>query len=535
MTNQQASEVDLSAILNTVVYLDDNSFEGKTLQQVYNDCNKNRSMYSEEKCRLLDSLGKALANREDLRGIKVVNTSKLDAGSVPDVDSRAYDPGNASDLWQDDYVQGMTFRDLDGNYYVSFRGTGNGRWIDNGEGMVHTTEMQKAAAMYYEQVAEEFGFQEVHDDGKRIVVTGHSKGGNEAQYVYMASNHAELIDACYSLDGQGFPEETIAEFEERWHAERGSEAWNERLKNMYSICGENDYVHPLGIEIVSVQNLYYIETSGNGIREYHEINYMFNDKGELNWTRDGDEHIINGEPGLWAEFGYYLSKEMMNIPPEHREGAAKTFMMLIDTGFQETWPWDMFNLSDTVTYKDILEFLVYAPDTLLDAFMNYLIGEDAWTVIGYFCGAALLLLDPVNYRRLIQIKDLILKNDKMMEVIKNTIRQIYNAFERFVNRIAEWYNKKSAGYRYAVGHPVIVLNTALYKQYVNRLTLVNNRLAKLDRNMNSLYLKVGWKDLWRLMSADLLTSRNKILKKCITYMNDTEKAFESIENELQNQ
>lgn len=533
MNSQTKNEIDLSAILNTVVYLDNNGFEGKTLQQIYNTCNSDRSSLSKDQCRALDSLGKALENREDLRGIEVVHTSRLDVGSVPDVNSRAYDPGKASDVWQDDYIQGMTFRDPDGNYYVSYRGTGDGRWIDNGEGMVHTTEMQKAAAMYFDQAAEKFGFQDAHDAGKRIIVTGHSKGGNEAQYVYMASNHAELIDACYSLDGQGFSEKTIAEFEARWHAKVGSEEWNERLKNLYSICGENDYVHPLGIEIVSPENLYYIKTSGYGPGPFHDINYMFTDDGRLDWITNNGQ-VINGESGFWAEFGYYLSEEMMKIPPEHREGAAKTLMMLIDAWFQGTSPQEMLNLSDPVTFDNIVDFLTYAPEALLDALMNTLIGEDAWSVIGFFCGAALLLLDPVRYGSLLLIRELILKNDRIMDTIKNTIRQIYNTFEKFVSRIAEWYNKKTAGYRYATDHPVIVLNTALFEQYANRLALVNNRLGKMDKNMKSLYAKVGWLDLWRLMSADLLTERSGILKKCIAYLNDTAKSFETVEADLQN-
>ena len=45
-----------------------------------------------------------------------------------------------------------------------------------------------------------------------IIVTGHSKGGNKAQYVTINSKYNDLIDKCFSFDGQGMSPEAIEAF-----------------------------------------------------------------------------------------------------------------------------------------------------------------------------------------------------------------------------------------------------------------------------------------------------------------------------------
>lgn len=97
--------------------------------------------------------------------------------------------------------------------YVVYRGTNDGEWLDNAEGMTkeHTIQ-QERAANYFDKVAEKNGW--TQDDN--IVVTGHSKGGNKAQYVTMAANYRDLIDTAYPIDGQGFSQEAIDSWKSRY-------------------------------------------------------------------------------------------------------------------------------------------------------------------------------------------------------------------------------------------------------------------------------------------------------------------------------
>ena len=114
-----------------------------------------------------------------------------------------------------------------GDKYVAYRGTGDGGWIDNGEGVTQeSTGQQKEAARYFDQVARQYGW--TQEDN--IYVTGHSKGGNKAQYVTLMAEYNELIDRCYSMDGQGFSDAAIRQFKEKYGEKGYQEILDKYLK-----------------------------------------------------------------------------------------------------------------------------------------------------------------------------------------------------------------------------------------------------------------------------------------------------------------
>lgn len=45
-------------------------------------------------------------------------------------------------------------------------------------------------------------------------MSGHSKGGNKAQYVTMFSQNRDVIDTCVALDGQGFSDSAMEAMQE---------------------------------------------------------------------------------------------------------------------------------------------------------------------------------------------------------------------------------------------------------------------------------------------------------------------------------
>ena len=106
---------------------------------------------------------------------------------------------------KDDSVPAICFTDPNDpdSAVVAFKGTtGQKEWWDNGSGFgLSDTEKQKEALEYIENLP--------YDS---ITVTGHSKGGNEAQYVTVLS---DKVDRCISMDGQGFSQE----FLDRYYAE----------------------------------------------------------------------------------------------------------------------------------------------------------------------------------------------------------------------------------------------------------------------------------------------------------------------------
>ena len=69
-------------------------------------------------------------------------------------------------------------------------------------------------------------------------MTGHSKGGNKAQYITINSKYRDLIKYCFSFDGQGFSPEAVKIFKYRF------DDYDESVKKIYGFNGENDFVNP---------------------------------------------------------------------------------------------------------------------------------------------------------------------------------------------------------------------------------------------------------------------------------------------------
>ncbi|HOO28638.1 MAG TPA: DUF2974 domain-containing protein, partial [Lachnospiraceae bacterium] len=128
---------------------------------------------------------------------------------------------------------------------VVFRGTGGEyeAWRDNlyGEYMAET-DMQKLASDFI-----------VYDCGiyENITVSGHSKGGNLAQYVTAVC--PDKIDRCVSYDGQGFGEKFF---------EKNGAAVSTAASKIISVSAHNDFVNILLTPIAGKR--IFVENSGTG-------------------------------------------------------------------------------------------------------------------------------------------------------------------------------------------------------------------------------------------------------------------------------
>lgn len=153
--------------------------------------------------------------------------------------------------------------------YIVYRGTGDGRWYDNGDALAHEySRYQKTAEKYFNYVIKKLK----PDDKTNIIVTGHSKGGNLAQYVTLVSSYKKYIKKCISFDGQGFSPEFLRSIGVDTDIARVSSinpayvqlyipvGIKQQISKMYSICGDNDYVNVLGIKIIPDSRTVYIAT-----------------------------------------------------------------------------------------------------------------------------------------------------------------------------------------------------------------------------------------------------------------------------------
>lgn len=453
---------------------------------------------------------------------------------------------NATPNVKDDLTQGCTFRDAQGNYYVAFRGTGEGRWPDNAKGIVQTSEMQKASCEYFDSVIEKLRLEEAKKNGAHIYVTGHSKGGNEAQYCMMASKYQEMIDECYSFDGQGFSAKAIEEFK----AFYGDEYEN-KLNRMYSICGENDYVHDLGIVIIPQENTYFVETFSSGFEAWHAPEYIlgFQDESgnwyysDLSWTRENGK-IVHGEQGPVGEIARKISENLMSMDVADIEPIGTTVMVLVDyftSPNKKDW-----KIIGEIKYdpKEIVPFLTKGLPTVVESLADWAMDKyGPWGGVGIYAGTAIMVTAvPMIAGALVvtAVKNLpeilfavcvkkLADRFGITEKISNILEKIKISFDSVKGKVSDWIYRQSYTYNYLQSHDTIRVNTGLLKDYANRLNNINTRLGNLDQRLNGLYLKVGLLDLWKLLSADLMTSESKRLKKCKDYLNNTAVDFERVE------
>lgn len=247
-----------------------------------------------------------------------------------------------------------TFVSQDGDkVYITYRGTYDGEWIDNGRGLTEVkTTQQDEAVRYYEEVAESLELSK----NQHVVVTGHSKGGNKAQYVTMESSYSDVIDICYSVDGQGQSEEAI----NYWKDKYSKAEYEERINKLYAINGENDYVSVLGECIIPLSHIKYIETPGEAddIAAFHDITRMFGhyvegEDGKKTLVFDATKNNYVASRGELSAFVASLSLDVMTLPPFLLDGCAISLMQLAEIGLGGKW----FGINkERVRVKDLFEF-----------------------------------------------------------------------------------------------------------------------------------------------------------------------------------
>ena len=87
---------------------------------------------------------------------------------------------------------------------IAFRGTTGNGWIDNIKGaFIGDTPQQIAALAFFEQVDQTFNF-------SNYIMTGHSKGGNNGQYITIINGNK--VSLCVTFNSQGFSSEFIRKY-----------------------------------------------------------------------------------------------------------------------------------------------------------------------------------------------------------------------------------------------------------------------------------------------------------------------------------
>lgn len=267
--------------------------------------------------------------------------------------------------------------------YVVYRGTGSGRWYDNGDGLANvSSDYQRVAMWYFNDVIERLG----GNIPRKFVVTGHSKGGNLAQYVTMKSKYRSVVESCISFDGQGFSPEFLDELD------CTDDEYKAMCNKMYSICGDNDYVNVLGKKIIPFEHTIYIKTNTqwNDMYGAHSIvPKMFSDVKEeyCGFLYDFGNDRFNEqtlEQREMARCSKELSAKVMELGHAEREDICRSLMTVAEkflggTGSPEGVKGEMASVEEGVgfltnMFEVIAPLTTYAGKTAMeDMIFKYLI------------------------------------------------------------------------------------------------------------------------------------------------------------------
>ena len=150
------------------------------------------------------------------------------------------------------------------NLVFVFKGTsGTYEWVDNVRGTyVADTKRQVKALQYFDKMYKLYA-----DSADKIYITGHSKGGNKAQYIGVLRGQDPKIKHIYSFDGQGFSDLFFDKYKDLIQKNK---------KKITSISNENDFVNIL--MKLAVGNKIYIKsktTKGKDKDKIAQMTHLF--------------------------------------------------------------------------------------------------------------------------------------------------------------------------------------------------------------------------------------------------------------------
>lgn len=258
-------------LLDDFIYLEWNAKEDELLIDIVNSLLNDENFYDK-----MESMQECTIKMEKNEWItilkQVINKPNLQKLKIKNVNSNINGAKSAC------------FIDDENNVTVVFRGTITANeWEDNGDGAYEYETAEQIDALNY---INNFGY-------NNITVTGHSKGGNKAQYVTILS---PKVDVCVSVNGQGFSNEFISKYNEKI---------NKNKFKIISINAKYDYVNCL-LNSIS-EKVYYIETE-------IQINPFYYHKANILLDNDGNLRQVTKEAMFSKIINHFSEALISNLP-----------------------------------------------------------------------------------------------------------------------------------------------------------------------------------------------------------------------------
>ena len=467
-------EAQIAALLNMFEYLDYHQGtpgqDMRTLvEEAENFLKSNPDRWSESKGNMIEILKEGL---DTIPGFADLRLSISEHGNAIEADAFISSDGQEG--------------------YVAYRGTGDGKWIDNGRGMTEEiTASQQAASDFYDRFVEQNGLGE----DTNLIVTGHSKGGNNAQAATLNSENRSLIDKCISFDGQGFSDDAI----ERYSNMPGYE---DQRNKMYGIHGENDPVNELGITVIPDENTVFIETNADSdnLVATHALEYLFH-KGDESYSCTMNGTTQQGPLGKYLE---KLSSIIMSMPEDTRGPMAVALMQFIEFTEEQKvgFGGDHATFSDMAVFMDeglplIISTLIGTEEgreAIMDILRDYVEncldkGESPWAIAARVLMTTLLatvvlrVAIPIAYT-VINVLAAFEQLAGILEQIGEFIQECFEAVAEFFEEIGDWIRSKVTG-RPIIKEGDFSVDIGALRYAADELGTMQGRLSQAASKVNS--------------------------------------------------
>lgn len=266
----------------------------------------------------------------------------LDGMRVVSFDNYVLQPGeyyipdrDCSKPFVEPSIKAVTLMDDEGNLYVHFFGTGDGNWVFNAVAYSDdpdSSSMQKWALDYFNESVATY---QRDNPMRSVYVSGHSQGGNLAQFVTVESvEYGDYIDKCVSLDGPGFSKAYVEDLVNR----RGEAVYDMQREKIYQYIGENDYVSPLGQEFIYTDDhVAFLEYTLDHIdlKNFHAVTGLLDSNGKIHLVGDtnGNGVIDPGEVNDCSDLRKLIVSavsKMYNLPMDKQAKLGILVMMFFE-------------------------------------------------------------------------------------------------------------------------------------------------------------------------------------------------------------
>lgn len=411
---------------------------------------------------------------------------------------------------------------------VGFRGSENmakldnlvNDWVGADIGLVNSTctNQQEEVERFLKK------YQVRLDKYDKLTMTGHSLGGNLAEYATIVSYKYGLdenIEQCASMDGPGFSEEFINKY-------------SDKIQKMADVMYHPrwSFVGTMLNDLPGVKYRY--------VKVSNEANSL--DKAKYNClTRHDTKYLVfdgNGSLTEDKQDGLSMVTSVISEGMDHLPTPIGNAWITVVSGalIGFTWARENFLNEDGTISNTGLGIVAASVGTIAAFGFNTVAMAVAGVVVAMVAVVAVAVVTELVYDAVSAAADTICEAvskicDWVSEKYQQFAKAVKSIIDKVKNQIKSNYN---SNYQYASSHPQIKVNTYKLEDYASRINDINRRISALDGRMDNLYWHVGLRDLWNLMQADLLTQYSQRLRHVASYLNDTASEFVTVEQELLN-